>query len=110
MDSSMAGKTQFNTAICAIRHRTVRRSIPGQRQSRDVDDTTEKKRHFEAGFDLKLRNRRQEFRNGNLDLTAREMLTEAAMGVVAEREVRRAAVQSDFIGRFVSLRVAPGKG
>src|SRR5271168_2278655 len=87
-----------------------RRSVPGQRQSRNVNDTTEKKWHFEARFDLKLRNRRQEFRNSNLDLAPREMLAEAAMGIVAEREVRCTAVQSDFIGRFVGLRVAPGKG
>src|SRR5271156_2191383 len=78
-------------SACAARY-----SVPGQRQRRNVNDTTEKKRHFETGFDLKLRNRRQEFRNGNLDLAPREMLAEAAMGVVAERDVHCTAVQSDF--------------
>src|ERR1700738_4369657 len=78
-------------------------SAPGERQGRNVDDVAEEERHLEARFDSESRDHLQEFLDRRLEFATCQVLAQASMDAVAERDMCGAAIQPDLVGGFIAL-------
>src|SRR3546814_7380878 len=72
-------------------------SAPGERKLGNVDDITQEERHLVAFLHAELGNGLHEFLDCGLQFAPCEVLAQAAMNAVAQRDVRGLTVQPHFL-------------